>query len=61
VREHHLKEMDLFKAEESHMKELENYNKWARKEKEVHLRQQRQQAWEPPTPYTHQSNQDNGR
>ena len=40
----HLEEMDRLKAEESRMKELENYDEWARKEEEFHLGQQRQRS-----------------
>ncbi|KAL7549680.1 hypothetical protein ACHAWF_012942 [Thalassiosira exigua] len=43
-RELHLEEMDRIKAEESRMKELENYDEWARKEEEFHLQQQRQRS-----------------
>jgi hypothetical protein len=37
-------EMDRLKAEESRMKELENYDEWAKKEEEFHLQQQRQRS-----------------
>jgi hypothetical protein len=37
-------EMDRLRAEESRMKELENYDDWARKEEEFHLEQQRKRS-----------------
>jgi hypothetical protein len=37
-------EMERLKAEESRMKELENYDEWAKKEEEFHLQQQRQRS-----------------
>jgi hypothetical protein len=37
-------EMERIRAEESRMKELENYDDWARKEEEFHLQQQRQRS-----------------
>lgn len=37
-------EMDRLRAEESRMKELENYDEWARKEEEFHLEQQRKRS-----------------
>lgn len=37
-------EMERIRAEESKMKELENYDEWARKEEEFHLQQQRQRS-----------------
>lgn len=37
-------EMERIRAEESRMKELENYDEWARKEEEFHLQQQRQRS-----------------
>ena len=40
-REQHLLEMERLRAEESKLKELENYDEWARKEEEFHLHQQR--------------------
>ena len=43
-REHHFEEMERIRAEESRMKELENYDDWARKEEEFHLQQQRQRS-----------------
>jgi hypothetical protein len=43
-RELHLTEMERLKAEEAKMKELENYDEWARKEEEFHLAQQRQRS-----------------
>lgn len=44
ARELHLEEMERIRAEESRMKELENYDEWARKEEEFHLQQQRQRS-----------------
>jgi hypothetical protein len=44
ARELHLEEMERLRAEESRMKELENYDEWARKEEEFHLQQQRQRS-----------------
>ena len=43
-REMQMEEMDRIKAEESRMKELENYDEWAAKEEEFHLQQQRQRS-----------------
>ncbi|KAL3790297.1 hypothetical protein HJC23_002923 [Cyclotella cryptica] len=43
-RELHLSEMERLRAEEAKMKELENYDEWARKEEEFHLQQQRQRS-----------------
>jgi hypothetical protein len=43
-REQHLEEMERLRAEEAKMKELENYDEWARKEEEFHLQQQRQRS-----------------
>jgi Cactus-binding C-terminus of cactin protein/Conserved mid region of cactin len=43
-RESQLEEMERLRAEESRMKELENYDDWARKEEEFHLQQQRQRS-----------------
>ena len=43
-RERERDEMDRLKAEESRMKELENYDEWAKKEEEFHLQQQRQRS-----------------
>ena len=37
-------EMERIKAEESRMKELENYDEWQKKEEEFHLLQQRQRS-----------------
>jgi len=37
-------EMERIRAEESKMKELENYDEWAKKEEEFHLQQQRQRS-----------------
>jgi hypothetical protein len=37
-------EMERIRAEESRMKELENYDDWARKEEDFHLQQQRQRS-----------------
>lgn len=37
-------EMERLRAEESRMKELENYDEWARKEEEFHLEQQRKRS-----------------
>lgn len=37
-------EMERLRAEESRMKELENYDDWARKEEEFHLEQQRKRS-----------------
>lgn len=42
--EDHREEMERIKAEESKMKELENYDEWARKEEDFHLQQQRQRS-----------------
>jgi len=44
AREEHMLEMDRLRAMESRMKELENYDEWARKEEEFHLLQQRQRS-----------------
>ena len=44
AREEHMLEMDRLRAEESRMKELENYDEWSRKEEEFHLSQQRQRS-----------------
>ena len=44
TRELHFEEMERIRAEESKMKELENYDEWARKEEEFHLQQQRQRS-----------------
>lgn len=44
IREEHFEEMERLRAEESRMKELENYDDWARKEEEFHLQQQRQRS-----------------
>ena len=44
LREEHFEEMERLRAEESRMKELENYDDWARKEEEFHLQQQRQRS-----------------
>ena len=43
-RELQFEEMERIRAEESRMKELENYDEWARKEEEFHLAQQRQRS-----------------
>jgi hypothetical protein len=43
-RELQLEEMDRIKREESRMKELENFDDWARKEEAFHLQQQRQRS-----------------
>jgi hypothetical protein len=43
-REMDFEERERIKAEESRMKELENYDDWARKEEEFHLQQQRQRS-----------------
>eukprot|EP00547_Thalassionema_nitzschioides_P000114 CAMPEP_0194212902 /NCGR_PEP_ID=MMETSP0156-20130528/13070_1 /TAXON_ID=33649 /ORGANISM="Thalassionema nitzschioides, Strain L26-B" /LENGTH=577 /DNA_ID=CAMNT_0038940803 /DNA_START=39 /DNA_END=1769 /DNA_ORIENTATION=- len=43
-REIQFEEMERLRAEESRMKELENYDEWARKEEEFHLQQQRQRS-----------------
>mmetsp|Transcript_18150 Transcript_18150/g.30078 ORF Transcript_18150/g.30078 Transcript_18150/m.30078 type:complete len:533 (-) Transcript_18150:127-1725(-) len=43
-REMDFEERERIKAEESRMKELENYDDWARKEEEFHLNQQRQRS-----------------
>jgi len=43
-RDLHLQEMERLRAEEAKMKELENYDEWARKEEEFHLQQQRQRS-----------------
>ena len=43
-RELQLQEMERIRAEESRMKELENYDEWAQKEEEFHLQQQRQRS-----------------
>jgi hypothetical protein len=43
-RELQFEEMERIRAEESRMKELENYDEWARKEEEFHLQQQRQRS-----------------
>lgn len=43
-REQHMEEMERLRAEEAKMKELENYDEWARKEEEFHLQQQRQRS-----------------
>jgi hypothetical protein len=39
-----MQEMERIRAEESRMKELENYDEWARKEEEFHLQQQRHRS-----------------
>jgi hypothetical protein len=44
AREEHILEMDRLRAQESRMKELENYDEWARKEEEFHLVQQKQRS-----------------
>ncbi|CAB9505133.1 Conserved mid region of cactin [Seminavis robusta] len=43
-RELQFEEMERIRAEEARMKELENYDEWARKEEEFHLVQQRQRS-----------------
>lgn len=43
-RENQFDEMQRIRAEESRMKELENYDDWARKEEEFHLHQQKQRS-----------------
>jgi hypothetical protein len=43
-RDAQFEEMERIRAEESRMKELENYDDWARKEEEFHLQQQRQRS-----------------
>ena len=43
-RELEFEEMQRIRAEESRMRELENYDEWARKEEEFHLLQQRQRS-----------------
>lgn len=43
-RELQFEEMERIRAEESRMRELENYDEWARKEEEFHLLQQRQRS-----------------
>jgi len=43
-RELQLEEMDRIKAEESRMREQENYDDWIRKEEEFHLNQQKQRS-----------------
>lgn len=43
-RELQLEEMDRIKAEESRMREQENYDDWIRKEEEFHLTQQKQRS-----------------
>lgn len=43
-RELEREEMDRLRAEESRMKELENYDEWAKKEEEFHLEQQRKRS-----------------
>ena len=43
-REQHFEELERLRAEESRMKELENYDDWARKEEDFHLQQQRQRS-----------------
>ena len=43
-REEQFEEMERIRAEESRMKELENYDDWARKEEEFHLQQQRHRS-----------------
>lgn len=43
-RDEQFQEMERIRAEESRMKELENYDDWARKEEEFHLEQQRQRS-----------------
>ena len=43
-RELQLEEMDRIRREESRMKELENFDEWARKEEYFHLQQQRQRS-----------------
>jgi len=43
-REIQFEELERIRAEENRMKELENYDEWARKEEEFHLQQQRQRS-----------------
>jgi hypothetical protein len=43
-RELQSEEMDRIKREESRMKELENFDEWAKKEEDFHLQQQRQRS-----------------
>lgn len=43
-REFQFEEMERIRVEEARMKELENYDEWARKEEEFHLRQQKQRS-----------------
>ena len=43
-REKEFEERERIRAEESRMRELENYDEWARKEEEFHLAQQRQRS-----------------
>ncbi|KAG7337703.1 cactin binding domain containing protein [Nitzschia inconspicua] len=43
-RELEREEMERLRAEESRMKELENYDEWAKKEEEFHLEQQRKRS-----------------
>lgn len=43
-RQDHFEEMERIRAQESRMKELENYDDWARKEEEFHLNQQRHRS-----------------
>uniref|UniRef100_A0A7S3L1D2 Splicing factor Cactin n=1 Tax=Amphora coffeiformis TaxID=265554 RepID=A0A7S3L1D2_9STRA len=43
-RELQMEEMDRIKREEARMKELENFDDWARKEEAFHLQQQRQRS-----------------
>lgn len=43
-REIQFEEMERLRAEETRLKELENYDEWARKEEEFHLQQQRQRS-----------------
>eukprot|EP00535_Pseudo-nitzschia_heimii_P000630 CAMPEP_0197180004 /NCGR_PEP_ID=MMETSP1423-20130617/4773_1 /TAXON_ID=476441 /ORGANISM="Pseudo-nitzschia heimii, Strain UNC1101" /LENGTH=608 /DNA_ID=CAMNT_0042630021 /DNA_START=118 /DNA_END=1941 /DNA_ORIENTATION=- len=43
-RELEREEMDRLRAEEARMKELENYDDWAKKEEEFHLEQQRKRS-----------------
>ena len=43
-REHQMEEMDRIRAEESRMREQENYDEWVQKEEEFHLRQHQQRS-----------------
>jgi hypothetical protein len=43
-REQQMEEMERIKREEARMKELENFDEWARKEEAFHLQQQRQRS-----------------